>query len=92
MTGGTEKARKINENLARAAEEFNIGMGVGSMRAAIENKNIADTFSIINNYKIPARFANIGAPQLIGQEKPPISDKDIEYIFNLIGAKYLIVH
>jgi isopentenyl-diphosphate delta-isomerase len=92
MTGGTEKAKKINENLARAAEEFHIGMGVGSMRAAIENKNIADTFSVINNYKIPAKFANIGAPQLIKQEKPPISDKDIDYIFNLIGAKYLIVH
>jgi isopentenyl-diphosphate delta-isomerase len=92
MTGGTEKARKINANLAKAAEEFNIGIGVGSMRAAIENKNIADTFSVINNYKIPAKFANIGAPQLIRQDKPPISDKDIEYIFNLIEAKYLIVH
>ncbi len=92
MTGGTEKAKKINANLARAAEEFHIGMGVGSMRAAIENKSIADTFSVINDYKIPAKFANIGAPQLIRQEKPPISDKDIEYIFNLIDAKYLIVH
>ncbi len=92
MTGGTEKARKINANLAKAAEEFHIGMGVGSMRAAIENKDIAGTFSVINDFKVPAKFANIGAPQLIGQDKPPISDRDIEYIFNLIDAKYLIVH
>ncbi len=92
MTGGTEKAKKINSNLARAAEEFKIGMGVGSMRAALVNRDTADTFSVINNYNIPAKFANIGAPQLIAQDKPALSDKDIEYIFNLIGAKYLIIH
>ncbi len=92
MTGGTERARKINMNLARAAEEYNIGMGVGSMRAAIVNKDLADTFSVINDYKIPATFANIGAPQLIKQSSDAITDKDIEYVFNLIHAKFLIVH
>ncbi len=92
MTGGTERAKKINMNLARAAEEYNIGMGVGSMRAAIVNKNLSDTFSVINDYKIPATFANIGAPQLIKQSSDTITDKDIEYVFNLIHAKFLIVH
>ena len=37
MTGGYEKAKKINENLAIAAEKYHIGMGVGSQRAALEN-------------------------------------------------------
>src|SRR4030042_2225313 len=35
MTGGYTKAKKINENLASAAEKYQIGMGVGSQRAAL---------------------------------------------------------
>lgn len=92
MTGGTQLARKINSNLAAAAEHFGLAMGVGSMRAAVEKKELSDTFSVINDYKIRARIANIGAPQLIKQDKPAFTDKDIEYVFNLIEADYLIVH
>lgn len=92
MTGGTQLAKKINSNLAAAAEEFGLAMGVGSMRAAVEKKDLADTFSVINDHKIKAKIANIGAPQLINQAKPAFTDKDIEYLFNLIEADYLIVH
>ena len=92
MTGGTDRAKKINENLAKAAEEFKIGMGVGRIRVAVENKNISDTFSVINNYNIPAKFANIGAPQLVNQSSRAVTDNDIDYIFNLIDAKFLIIH
>ena len=43
MTGGTEKARTINENLARACAEFGLGMGLGSCRALLyDNTNIDD--------------------------------------------------
>ena len=65
MTGGYTKAKKINENLAAAAERFQIGMGVGSQRAAIENESLKDTYGIIKDYDIPLRFANIGASQLV---------------------------
>ncbi len=92
MTGGTQLAKKINSNLAAAAEEFGLAMGVGSMRAAVEKKELADTFSVINDHKIRAKIANIGAPQLVKQAKPAFSDKDIEYAFNLIDADFLIVH
>lgn len=92
MTGGTQLAKKINSNLAAAAEEFGIAMGVGSMRAAVEKKELSDTFSVINDFKIRARIANIGAPQLIKQAKPAFSDADIEYLFKLIDADFLIVH
>ena len=40
MTGGYEKAKKINENLAIAAEKYQLGMGVGSQRAAIEKEEL----------------------------------------------------
>ncbi len=92
MTGGTDLAKKINLNLSAAAEKFNLPMGVGSMRAAVEKKELSDTFSVILEHKVPVRIANVGAPQLINQEKKAFTDKDIEYIFNLIDANYLIVH
>lgn len=71
MTGGYSKAKKINENLAVAAEKFQLGMGVGSQRAALEKPDLIDTYSIIKDYDIPLRFANIGASQLVvwGHEK-----------------------
>jgi isopentenyl-diphosphate delta-isomerase len=65
MTGGYKKAKKINENLAVAAEKFQIGMGVGSQRSALEKEDLKDTYSIVKNYDIPLRFANIGASQLV---------------------------
>jgi isopentenyl-diphosphate delta-isomerase len=65
MTGGYTKAKKINENLAAAAEKYQIGMGVGSQRAALEKVNLKDTYAIVKNYDIPIRFANIGASQLV---------------------------
>jgi isopentenyl-diphosphate delta-isomerase len=65
MTGGYTKAKKINENLAAAAEKYQIGMGVGSQRAALEKISLKNTYSIIKDYEIPLRFTNIGASQLV---------------------------
>jgi len=65
MTGGYKKAREINENLASAAEKFQMGMGVGSQRAALENPDLASTYNIVKDFDIPLRFANIGASQLV---------------------------
>jgi isopentenyl-diphosphate delta-isomerase len=64
MTGGYEKAKKINENLAATAEKYQIGMGVGSQRAGLEKPELKETYSVIKNYDIPLRFTNIGASQL----------------------------
>jgi isopentenyl-diphosphate delta-isomerase len=65
MTGGYTKAKKINENLAAAAEKYQIGMGIGSQRAALEKVSLKDTYAIIKDYDIPIRLANIGASQLV---------------------------
>ena len=92
MTGGTELAKKINRNLAAAAEKFGIGMGLGSMRAAVEKKELEDTFSVINDFKVPMKIANIGAPQLLKQGKPAFTNKQIDEVFNLINADFLAIH
>ncbi|MGB9623197.1 MAG: type 2 isopentenyl-diphosphate Delta-isomerase, partial [Candidatus Bathyarchaeia archaeon] len=65
MTGGTEQAKLINSVLAEVAEEFKIGMGVGSQRIAIENPSTEHTFKIVRE-KAPSTliFGNLGCPQI----------------------------
>ncbi len=92
MTGGTSRAMTINRNLAAVAEKFKIPMGVGSMRACIQDHSLSSTYSVINEFKVPVKFANIGAPQLVKQGKQPFTDSDIEYAFRLIDATFLVVH
>ena len=65
MTGGFNEAKQINENLAAAAEKYQLGMGVGSQRAALENPKLAHTYKVLNEYDIPLKIANIGASQLV---------------------------
>jgi len=65
MTGGHPGTKEANARLARIAERFGIGMGVGSQRAALENPQLADTFSVVRD-EAPHAFlvANLGAVQL----------------------------
>ena len=43
ITGGHPAAKDVNRQLAIAAEENNIALGVGSQRAACEHPELADT-------------------------------------------------
>ncbi len=65
MTGGHPDTTVVNARLARAAERYGIGMGVGSQRAALENPDLAGTFSVVRD-EAPSAFlvANLGAVQL----------------------------
>ncbi len=64
MTGGTEKARLINRNLAAAAQHAGIAMGVGSMRAAVAHPELAASFQVRDVAPDAVLYANIGAIQL----------------------------
>lgn len=65
MTGGTEKALKINAAIAQAVEELGLGMGVGSQRAAIEDSTLERTFKVTRKKASNAfLIANLGGPQL----------------------------
>jgi isopentenyl-diphosphate Delta-isomerase len=64
MTGGTEMAHKINQNLAEAAQLNGVAMGLGSQRAAIERSELAYSYQVRNIAPDILLFANVGAVQL----------------------------
>jgi isopentenyl-diphosphate delta-isomerase len=65
MTGGYGKAKKINDNLAAAAETYQLAMGVGSQRSGLKKEELKETYGIVKEYDIPLRIGNIGASQLV---------------------------
>jgi isopentenyl-diphosphate delta-isomerase len=64
MTGGTDMAYRINQNLAEAAQARGVAMGLGSQRAAIENPDLAYSYQVRNVAPDILLFANVGAVQL----------------------------
>lgn len=64
MTGGTTFAHEINLRLAEVAETNGWAMAVGSMRAAIENEQLSDSFKVRSVAPSIPLIANIGAVQL----------------------------
>ena len=66
MTGGHPETKKVNERLGIFAEKYKLALGVGSQRAAIEKKELVDTFRIARDMapSIPI-LGNLGAPQFV---------------------------
>ncbi len=88
MTGGTEEARQINRRLAEAAQEARIAMGLGSMRAALINPELAPTFQVRDVAPDVLLFANLGAVQLNYGFTPD----DCLRAVALVGADALVLH
>ncbi|MDH5806517.1 MAG: type 2 isopentenyl-diphosphate Delta-isomerase [Candidatus Methanomethylicaceae archaeon] len=89
MTGGHNEAKKLNENLAKAASQINIGMYVGSQRAAIENPQLEDTFRIVREVSNDILvIANIGGAQLLSDNYKYYVEKAI----SMINADALSIH
>ncbi|MGI6285638.1 Isopentenyl-diphosphate delta-isomerase [Moorella humiferrea] len=62
LTGGPPETLEINAALARVARRTGIAMAVGSQKAAIENKQWADTFAVVRRENPEGLIlANLGA-------------------------------
>jgi len=94
MTGGYPGATEINSNLARAAAELGIAMGVGSERAAIQKGQFPSSFSCVAKFPVPLKLANVGAPQLVPQSggEAALGLPEARSAMDLIGAHALAVH
>ncbi len=93
MTGGIQRARRINANLAAAAAECGVGLGVGSQRAAIEKPSLADTYGVIAEHEVPLRLGNLGVPQLIRQgEEGSYGIEQAQAALEMIDGHVLALH
>jgi isopentenyl-diphosphate delta-isomerase len=92
LTGGTETAERINGTLARAAEEFGIGMYVGSQRVAIVRPETARSFRVVkDNAPSALKIANLGAPQVSRLSERELIDWVNEAV-DMINADALAIH
>ncbi|ASI14101.1 isopentenyl-diphosphate delta-isomerase [Candidatus Mancarchaeum acidiphilum] len=89
MTGGADLAYKINENIGTAVEELNLGMAVGSQRAALYDKRLEETYSIARK-SAPSAFigANIGGAQI----SKGFSIDDARELVRMLEADALYTH
>lgn len=93
MTGGTELAKKINQNLAKLAAEFRLGFGLGSCRCLLEDHQRLADFAVgdeLVQRELPF-FANLG----LAQVETLLKENKIELLSSMlerVGANGLVVH
>ena len=87
MTGGNDRARAINLELASIAEECGYGFGVGSQRAMVMNPDVQDSYSIRSVAPNTLLFGNLGGVQATKLKSDTIAD-----MVNSIRADALCVH
>lgn len=92
MTGGAPEALSINQNLARAAHKYGLGMGLGSCRILLDNKKYLPDFDVrdILGDHLPL-YANIGIAQLEKMQKKGEEEK-LSSLVELLRADGLIIH
>lgn len=88
MVGGNKEATRINRNLAQAAQNLGLAMGVGSQRCLIENPETSGTYRVRDIAPDILLFANLGAVQL----NYGYTAKECQIVVESIGANALILH
>lgn len=88
MTGGHPNTTEINRNLAAAAQEAGVAMGVGSQRAALEDADKRGSFEVVREAAPDAFvYGNIGAAQL-----DEYGVEGVERAVEMIDADAMAVH
>ncbi len=88
MTGGTPRTGNINRAFAEVAQVTGIGMGLGSMRAALEDSQALTTFQVRRYAPDILLLANLGAVQLNYGYGPDACRR----LVDLVGADGLFLH
>ncbi len=90
ITGGHPVSKEINEILAKAAEEENIIMSVGSQRAGLEDPTLLDSFKITRDVAptIPI-IGNIGIGQVSSLN---FELEDFNKCIEMINADVMAIH
>jgi len=92
MTGGVERGRDINHNLARAAASRGIPMGVGSQRMALDDPRFAGIFDVKKEVPDVFLIGNIGAAQLVGDRSLESARDACLRAVEMIQADALAIH
>ncbi len=87
MTGGTEEAAKINQELAQVADELGLAIGLGSQRAMFERPETAWTFKVREQAPNVLLFGNLGLVQA-----RQMTSEQINQLCADVGADALCIH
>lgn len=92
MTGGHLKSGAINRNLARACNEFGMGMGLGSCRMLLSDDTYFNDFNVrsLIGDENPL-FANLGIAQIEKMLDSKQTD-DLRRLIDRLQADGLIIH
>ncbi|MHA0856283.1 type 2 isopentenyl-diphosphate Delta-isomerase [Paenibacillus sp. CMAA1364] len=88
MTGGSVSTGAINARLAAVAQRRGWALGVGSIRAAVEQEELADTFRVRDKAPDIPVIANLGAVQL----NYGFDASDCLRAVEIAGADMLVLH
>ena len=87
MTGGTERARRVNRELAALAEELGYGFGVGSQRPMLKDPATASTYQVRDVAPSVLLLGNIG-----GVQASKMASSEVAELASTIGADAICVH
>jgi len=87
MTGGTVEATAINRALAKVADDYGFGLGLGSQRAMLEDPRIADSYRVRPVAPRVFLAGNLGAVQAAAT---PV--RKVRQMLRDVGAEALFVH
>nr|WP_221276934.1 type 2 isopentenyl-diphosphate Delta-isomerase [Deinobacterium chartae] len=88
MTGGAERAARINRNLAEAAQRLGLGMMLGSQRVMLERPEAAASFRVREVAPDILLIGNLGAAQLLRG----YGEREIVRAIETVGADALAIH